>query len=215
MRPDMYRVVIERPRFGHANRSRKWGGRVDERYEGPNFVSSARRRQYGWNSKELSDLINPLVRYLHKQVGRPWDKIYSEIKQALPKGLHADHIWSHVKSEVQIHCWEQDGKLWHLARYSRCPVEVDGLYVHPRTGLLRLKTKQVRQTNPNHSKAATKRIELSDATEYRNIEGIWYHLELAEPDPLAVPGAKREIVRKKQLNRKELRELRADHPSAM
>src|SRR5947208_10890690 len=140
MRQDMYRVVIERPRFGHANRSRKWGRRVDEHYEGPTFVSSARRRQYGWHSKELSDLINPLVRYLHKQVGRPWDKVYSEIKAALPKGLHADHIWSHVKSEVQMHCWEEDGKIWYVPRYlGRYAAEVDGLYVHPRTGLLRLK----------------------------------------------------------------------------
>ena len=142
-------------------------------------------------------------------------KYIGEIKGALPKGLHADHIWSHVKTEVHIHCWEQDGKIWYLPRYSgRYPVEVVGLYVHPRTGLLRLKAERARNTAANDSKATIKRIKLTEAAEYRNINAIWYYLEFGPADPLAPSGAKREIVKKAQLNRKELRQLRADHPTA-
>jgi hypothetical protein len=211
MRWDMYRVVIERPRFGHANRSRKWGGRVDELYEGPKFVSSARRRQYGYESKELSDLINPLIRFLHKQIGRPWNNVYSELKKAVPKGLHADHIWSHVKSAVQIHCWEEDGAVWYLPRYSRRPCEVDGLYVHPRTGFLRLKPERSRQPIPTRA-ASIRRIDLSKTSIYRNIDGLWYYLEFAPRDPLE--DAEWVLIKKKQLNRKELQELHATYPNA-
>ena len=61
MRSDMYRVVIERPRFGHRRLSRKWGKRVDESYEGPAFVSppGARREislKKQLNRKELRTL---------------------------------------------------------------------------------------------------------------------------------------------------------------
>src|SRR5262249_35468799 len=91
LRSDMHKVVTERPRHGHRNRSQKWGGRVAEDYDGRTFVSSARRRQYGWYAKEFSDFLAPLRRYLRAQVGRPWDKVYSEIRKAVPNGLHGDH----------------------------------------------------------------------------------------------------------------------------
>lgn len=213
MRWDMYRVVIERPRVGHANRSRKWGARVDELYEGPKFVSSARRRQYGWYSKELSDLINPLVRFLHKQVGRPWDKVYSEVKAAVPKGLHGDHIWSHIKSSVHMHCWEEAGSIWYMPRFSRRPCEVQGLYVHPRTGLLRLKCEPPRKTPQTPLVPSVRRIDLSETSMYRNLDGIWYYLEFAARDPLT--NAEWVLTKKKQLNRKELRELHDTYPHAV
>ena len=84
MRSDMAKVVTERPRRGHGNPSKKWGRRLrkheyDAEDHGPTRAAIARRHQYGWNAKEFSDLLGPLRRYLHKQVGRPWDKVWSEI----------------------------------------------------------------------------------------------------------------------------------------
>lgn len=96
----------------------------------------ARRHQYGWNAKEFSDLLEPLRRYLRKQVGRPWDKVWSEITHSLDsRSLTGQHIFDHIQSEVDRHVWlGPDGRLYHT-RWSG-PLPVSGLYVHPSTGVL-------------------------------------------------------------------------------
>jgi hypothetical protein len=144
----MNKVVTERPRRGHHNKSLKTGRRLskDEHpidYEdhdsGPRSHPISRHRQHGWDAKEFSDLIGPLQRYLAKNVGRPWNKIYSEMSESLDKRtVSGQHIWSHVGWEVELHCEiREDGKVYRKGsrRYaSDRPVE--GLYVHPVTGLL-------------------------------------------------------------------------------
>ena len=81
MRDDMARVVTERPRRGHGNKSRKTTGRPirsydpDRDYDEPTRLPVARGRQYGYDCKEFSDLINPLRRYLRSCVGKSWAKV--------------------------------------------------------------------------------------------------------------------------------------------
>ena len=66
MRDDMAKVVTERPRRGHGNKSKKTTGipirkyDPDADYDEPVRLPVSRGRQYGWNAKEFSDLINPL-----------------------------------------------------------------------------------------------------------------------------------------------------------
>src|SRR4051794_23561783 len=77
MRDDMAKVVTERPRRGHGNKSKKTTGPRIRRYdsdrndEEPVRLPISRRRQYGYQAKELTDLISPLKRYLRSCVGRP------------------------------------------------------------------------------------------------------------------------------------------------
>ena len=53
----------------------------------------SRGRQYGWNAKEFSDLINPLKRYLRSCIGRPWNKVHSELSQKLDRrSISGSHI---------------------------------------------------------------------------------------------------------------------------
>jgi hypothetical protein len=208
VRPDMHKVVTERPRGGHANRSRKWGGRVEEDYEGPTFISSARRRQYSSNPKQFSDFLAPLRRYLHGQVGRPWDKIYSEVRKAVPNGLHGDHVWMHIKWEVEINCFERDGRIYSQPRYFHREIEVAGLYVHPRTGLLRYAERPSKRLNCPASPAD--QIEIAENEEYRKINGLWYYRKFIRLDVGGPPVL--ELIRKKQLNRRELRDLQRAHP---
>ncbi len=141
MRSDMAKVVTERPRRGHGNSSKKWGRRLRKHEyaaedHGPSRAPIARRHQYGWNAKEFSDLLGPLRRYLRQQVGRPWDKVWSEITRSLDsRSLTGQHIFDHIQSEVDRHVWlGPDGRLYHT-RWSG-PVPVSGLYVHPSTGVL-------------------------------------------------------------------------------
>ncbi len=159
MRSDMAKVVTERPRYGHHNKSLKTGGRIGkDHFEDEDHGSArypvSRSRQHGWDAKEFSDLIGPLRRYLRSQVGRPWNKIHSELSKILKKrSLTGLHIWSHINSEVQQHVIIIDGKLYDdRAVFSRRH-EIKGLYVHPRTGILRWKAKK-------ETKIRTKKISL-------------------------------------------------------
>jgi hypothetical protein len=93
MRPDMHKVIVERPRFG-GHGSRK-GRRPRDLEDLP--ANLGMRRPYGHFGKNLDDHLGPLRRYLRKQVGRPWNKVYSEICAGLRAGhpVH-DHLRRHI-----------------------------------------------------------------------------------------------------------------------
>jgi hypothetical protein len=142
MRKDMAKVVTEAPRSGHRNPSKKWGRRLNKDYysaddHGPSRAPMARFRQYGWNAKEFSDVLGPLRRYLRKQIGRPWDKVWSEITQTLDsRSLTGQHIFDHIRWEVEQHAWIGDDKrLFHKRHWGAIELTT-GLYVHPVTRLL-------------------------------------------------------------------------------
>jgi hypothetical protein len=98
MRDDMAKVVTERPRRGHKNASRKTSGprirRFDpeQDYDGPARHPVARGRQYGYEAKEFSDLINPLKRFLRACIGKPWSKVHSELSRKLDRRSVAGFI---------------------------------------------------------------------------------------------------------------------------
>src|SRR5881394_3128989 len=145
----MSRVVTEAPRRGSSCRSKKTGRRLhraefDADDHGSTRHKVSRHGQYGWEGKEFSDLLGPLRRYLAKQVGRPWDDVYSEMARHLDKRTVSGlHIWDHVESEVVRHTQLIDGHVWCTPRYG-CHYRLDDdhrygrkvLYVHPGTGLL-------------------------------------------------------------------------------
>ena len=146
MRDDMARVVTERPRRGHANASKKTAGPRIRRFDPerdddePTRLPIARGRQYGYAAKEFSDLINPLKRYLRSCIGRPWKKVHSELSQKLDRrSVTGSHIWDHVTWEIETDCYIGDDRLAYSnrRRYVSTDIPVDGLYVHPRTGLIR------------------------------------------------------------------------------
>ena len=145
MRNDMAKVVTEAPRRGHRNPSKKWGRRLttdeyDSDDHGPSRAPMARYRQYGWNAKEFSDVLGPLRRYLRKQVGRPWDQVWSEITHTLDsRSLTGQHIFDHIRWEVEQDAWiGEDGRLYHKRRWGTIEL-TSGLYVHPVTRLLHYK----------------------------------------------------------------------------
>ena len=146
MRDDMAKVVTERPRRGHGNASKKTTGpRIrrfdpDRDYDEPTRLPVARGRQYGYEAKEFSDLINPLRRYLRSCIGKPWNKVHSELSRKLDRrSVAGSHIWDHVISEIETDCYVGADRLVYSnrRRYLNTEIPIDGLYVHPRTGLIR------------------------------------------------------------------------------
>ena len=154
MRDDMAKVVTERPRHGHGNKSHKTTGQrirrydPDQEYDQPTRLPVARSRQYGYDAKEFSDLISPLKRYLRSCIGRPWSKVHSELSRTLDRrGVSGSHIWDHVMLEIEVDCYIGDEGLAYAnnRRYVVRTWErpIVGLYVHPKTGLIREQTNAV------------------------------------------------------------------------
>jgi hypothetical protein len=153
MRDDMAKVVTERPRRGHRNTSRKTSGPKirrydpDREYDEPSRHPVARHRQYGYEAKEFSDLINPLKRFLRSCVGRPWAKVHSELSRTLDRrSVTGSHIWDHVMSEIEVDCFIGDDGLAYSnrRRFLNMDRPVEGLYVHPRTRLVRTQQRRRR-----------------------------------------------------------------------
>lgn len=125
MRRDMPKIIVERPRwrppFGFTR------GRPARDIEDAPARQSMRGHLKANEQKYLNENLAPLRRYLAKQVGRPWNKVYSEICE-------------HVRIENPIQ--------YHVRIHLRDYVSLNGpdrnrpLYVDRRTGLLRRMKKE-------------------------------------------------------------------------
>jgi hypothetical protein len=208
MRPDMPNLLVER---GHAGtgwtrfQPKGWNARCRFRLE-EDDQREAQRPPH--RRPQFSENLSPLRRYLAAQVGRPWDKVYAEIRSRIDTGNAVQyHILQHLYDRLALKVWEDDqGRLWHRPRGSPEPLDARWarieLYVCPRTGLLRKVRRSIRVeaqapktclpgTSPDH--------------DYRSLAGQWYEVWWGS---LEQNGALiRGIVRKRQLSRRELRDL--------
>ncbi|MGB9122957.1 MAG: hypothetical protein WCE73_20250 [Candidatus Angelobacter sp.] len=178
----MKKVVVERPRGQSYVPNRKFGARLpyvpDHDYdEQPKRVGiSASYRDYGYSAKWFTDVLGPLRRFLEKNVGRPWNDVYSEMCTSLDKRkATGKHIFDHAMDMVDTNCFlGANGKIvrlrWGAER------EVEGLYVHPQTGVL------CRAVRPNKRELKRRRLlaedvtwlNINDESGYRKHEGIRY-----------------------------------------
>jgi hypothetical protein len=56
-----------------------------------------------WDRKELNEFLNPLWRFLNSRVGKPWDKVYSEIRaQNSGRSAVGAHIYQHLFDFVVV-----------------------------------------------------------------------------------------------------------------
>ena len=184
MREDMSKVVTERPRVGHSEPSVKTGRRIHRYDENDEYEDLPKREKYSMKrqagrtrGKHFSDLINPLLRYLRSNVGRPWDKVYSEMSEHLDfRKTTGRHIFEHVQQAVELHCYiGEDGKIYDQPCW-KTPCLVQGLYVHPRTRLLCWKG---RESCPKEQRAQIAAqpvtcIPITDNQYHIQLKGIWY-----------------------------------------
>ena len=108
MRSDMSKVIVERPRWGSWLRSTKFAARVSPQGDVEDLDVAPPSREP--DRKSLNENLAPLKRYLDKQVGRPWNKVYSEIRANLDTRKATQlHILQHLRDYVQTHCWMEAG----------------------------------------------------------------------------------------------------------
>ena len=137
MRKDMAKVIVERPRRGSRLKGNQKGRRVRDLDDLPSRQSMHRVRRKFF-MKELNENLSPLKRFLNKQVGRPWDKVYSEISQYLrPTSAVQQHVRDHVRDFVNIRAVWIDGRIYCEPHFGiQYPLRKGELYVHPHNGLL-------------------------------------------------------------------------------
>lgn len=186
MRHDMYKVIVERPR---------WGSRMPaHRPHVPDLDASPRceglRRRHV-ERKHLNENLNPLRRYLEKQVGRPWDKVYSDICERIDRrNTVQHHIHQHIEDFVVTKVVVVAGVLCHRDGWRGLqPLEDSrwhGLYVDPSSGLLRRNKGRERLRRKDRAERETirharqeNRRELSPSSQLHRLDGVWYALELA------------------------------------
>jgi len=232
MRKDMFKVIVERPRGGadfRVNRSRLAGEDDLPARVGMKRFRALNRTRTKW----LNENLAPLKRYLMKQAGRPWSKVYSEICENLDanntvKQHVRDHLQDFVVTKVAI---GKDGEWMNGTERGRWAVNgvtwSQPLYVDPNDGLLKRSDKLWKtlgvDTTPNWRRARPKPVDpnvkiLDHDTELRRLDGVWYEIKYGVRDDIPpgqfafdalthmpISSGKRHAALKRQLSSKELK----------
>jgi hypothetical protein len=169
MRPDMQEIIIDRPRRG-------------SRYKYKDFRRSERghqrgmKRPYGYDRKSQTDVLGPLERFLKSNVGRPWNKVWSEVcQQADSRTVVGSHLRDHVLYFVNLYVRIDNDGVYSTGGmggyHSRFPL-VDTFYVHPNTGLLCY----IRKGKPKWSQPESKIVRYHGLEFYKHND-VWYEIE--------------------------------------
>lgn len=173
MRKDMFKVIVERPRTG-GKAERK--GRTKDFEDMPRKEAMKKPHKVKGSYKQLNENLKPLWRFLDGAVGRPWDKVYSEICENLKT---TSTVQQHVRDHLKHHVWVDvrvDGKKVTGSRGRRYYELSNGnLYVHPITGILRrYKVPKAKKTEPEDPMVVGMNQLLAGNSKVLLHEGIWY-----------------------------------------
>lgn len=155
MRDDYDKIICERPRL-YASKTYKHVRRStvakDDEYSNLSNKESM-RRPYGYERKQFNDYLNPLYRWLDKQVGRPWDKVQSDLHQMLDSRKTTDqHVWDHVKREVQERVIKEDGKVLVLNEYIGAYEKLRSGKLYVWNGILKKNKLSAKKVYPRYKK---------------------------------------------------------------
>lgn len=219
MRKDMPKVIVERPRRG----GRKSKGRLHESHADVDEDTHEKRARmkpsrHG-DFKELNENLAPLMRFLQTQVGRPWDKIYSEIREHLsPKNAVQMHIMQHLVHLVYTDAKRfEDGKYYSLS-YTWKPtgpheLHEGSLFVDAHGTLRRYRAKFAgvrRHWRRKDTEAPKNEVEIK-GKKYQKVHGLWYlDTVYTTIDYNFITQKHEELVHTsiKQLNKRELKSLK-------
>ncbi|HMV86580.1 MAG TPA: hypothetical protein PLD20_01235 [Blastocatellia bacterium] len=188
MRKDMSKVVVERPRYGHKDLSKKTKLRINRYDPGneyddlPNRLTASMSRR----TKGFTDVLGPLKKFLQSNVGQPWDKVYSELCEHLDRRKTTGrHVFQHLEDYIETKCFVgEDGEIYACEdRGGIQPVNDSHrwrarFYVHPKTGLLCKRKTGVslaeREEKKRQQRKTAERRPISVNQSYIRINGVWY-----------------------------------------
>lgn len=205
MRDDMFKVIVERPRRGvgyyrtlhNEYRAAKrfkvntycnpdlTGIEYDVIDEFSSTKLPMRSRNLGWDGKSLNENLNPLRRFIAKQVGRPWNDVYSEISAKLDTNSTVkQHVRDHLKDFVSIKTYKtEDGQIWVAGRYGPRPIYNNDFHVDENGILCNSRPPDnVKKVNYKERRAKAEwevKRDINGVT-YEKEDGIWYRIERTE-----------------------------------
>jgi hypothetical protein len=205
MRADMAKVIVERPRYGSRCKHPPKGERKRRQKLGLDGLPRREgvRRRWGGLQKGLNEHLGPLRRYLDANVGRPWDKVFSEVCANISRDSAVqDHVRDHVEDYVERHVILIDGVpclgrvTWGLLgwKYGQ-PLSAMGRrprwYVCPRSGLL----KRVPRPRPAPAKKATPRpVRIDESHVCRVFNGQWCLVDVKKLPALLEAAKRRDVL---------------------
>lgn len=100
MRKDMFKVIVERGRYGgHGARKR----RAPRDIEDVPARGHRRAAAESGDRKSLNETLAPLRRFIEGQEGRPWDKVYSELRENIkPGNTVQEHVLEHIENFIEL-----------------------------------------------------------------------------------------------------------------
>lgn len=227
MRTDMHKVIVERPRHGSHDKADNKGYKTQLERENP-LKEGMKKRSGG--TKELNEHLAPLVRYLRTNCGRPWDKIYSEIRQNLKLNSACQyHVYQHLFDYVKLHCYKENGQIYGP---DGTPVGKSFFFFNEFAVVGGILTDISNLKKRKWTKPA-KRLWKDENSFYHQINGVWYLIGVEKLvkrfTKLGFPIREMDILTgsslktfssthiaktKKQLGKRELKEFRKLFPNS-
>lgn len=189
MRDDMFKVIVERPR----RKSRDPRGRDGRHYRDASDAAFLPAKAGYRDFKSLNENLRPLARFLEAQVGRPWNKVYGEIRAAIDgRNAVQHHVLQHLDLYVATRTRLVDERVIDLC--GRWGLGVDRvwqpLFVHPRTGLLLKNPADAAARRHQRERAiaaererAGRWREVSATEQLHRLAGSWFIVQIAPLPP--------------------------------
>jgi hypothetical protein len=198
MRNDMHKVIVERPRPRSGYSSRK--GDPLRKIAPDELPARESMKVRHSDRRHFNENLSPLRRWLVRQVGRPWNSVYSDACKVIkPTSTVKNHVKIHLLEFVHRGVAILDG----VPCTTRCSFDhgrselFNGdLYVHPATGLLRLHLRRPvpKRVHPElarllweseipDTEVAERRLNIARNERvvrrllFRKLRGLWYETE--------------------------------------
>jgi hypothetical protein len=185
MRKDLAQLIVETPRHNTGEFFKVHRRKAKQDLDlAP--TKQGMRRPY-LERKEFGDYLSPLKGVLRKNVGRPWDKVFSELNSALQGGgTVVEHVKVHLRGYIELSPVFINGKPHTTPPYFAFGSGMEGpqplnntFYVDPH-GILRHAKARPRK----RQKPVIEHVKIDDSTAFHKIDGLWYRV-WTKPLPLA------------------------------
>lgn len=198
----MAKVIVERPRLYNSGKPKGYH-RAQARHGDDLPRREGMKTRWLGRPKVLNEHLGPLRRYLDDQVGRPWDKVFSEVCAHVDRSSAVqDHVRDHVDQYVarnvllvgRVPCSNEGRTIGRPLK------ELWGVrwYVCPRTGLLRRVVREGRKARRQKARPAPapRFVRVDDAHQCRLMNGVWQLITLAPlpPEGVRARAEKRDVV---------------------
>lgn len=170
----MQDVIVDRPRTGGQYDYKQI--RRSQKNQFNQLSKVGMKKPYGWEHKSQSDVLGPLKGFLKSNVGRPWNKVWSEVcEKTDSRTILGSHLRDHIRWMVELDVEVlEDGVYTRYGRYSRYPLR-RGFYVNPDTGILcYIENKPFFSS---YKKQESKLVRYHGLTFYK-YDGIWYEVSV-------------------------------------